>query len=1276
MKISMADGNFVSRRKFFRSLRWAPLVFIPAPLHLGVPGLGRPHATKSLFSFSDFQLKPHYPSASPLEDVLALVSPGADSFRSEQYAFEIQRHLDAWSQHLQGQRPALSAIAEFLDPSVTANAFTPNEEIRLRSTNGIDSVRRRFLPKHVAGRDNFLQELKRYFAGLQQIDSVQLEIVEIRQTDDKPLMVEAAIRYNIAGKLPGGTAREGRIGTWETVWERVAPETWRAKRWLATEEALSRAQSPVFLDVTLGALGHTQSYRQQMIRGVDHWRTVLDGACNLDVYGNHGVAAGDFDNDGLDDLYICQPSGLPNRLYHNRGDGTFEDVTENSGVGALDGTACALFADFRNIGLQDLLVVTANGPLLFLNSGNGKFSLKHDAFQFARPPQGTFTHAAVADYDHDGRLDIYFCLYSYYLGLDQYRYPSPYFDARNGPPNFLFHNEGNGTFLDRTEASGLNAENDRFSFACAWGDCDSDGWPDLYVANDFGRSNLYRNKGDGTFAAVSEEAHVDDVGAGMSACWADLNNDGNQDIYVSNMWSAAGQRISAQAQFHENEAADIRSFYQQHARGNSLYKNSGDGRFGNIGKQAGVEMGRWAWSSDAWDFDQDGFSDLYVANGYISGPEMTDISSFFWRQVVGKSPQNALPSIPYEHGWNAINELIRSDRTWNGYERNVFYRNNQDGTFCDISGVSGLDFLDDSRSFALADLDQDGRLEVILKNRNAPQVRILHNVMNELGDSISFRLQGTRSNRDAIGAAVTVQTGKLRQTKYLQCGSGFLSQHTKELFFGLGKSQGPVSATIRWPSGLIQTFAPLPANHRVTLEEGSQQFSTRPFLASPQAFAHSSAPPKLDPLPSSIETWLIEPLRAPDFSLLDVTDRLWTLDSFRGASLLLSFWASTSLESTNQLQLFQQNFRTFDSNILHIAAINVDGPSDARTARWFAAKQPSSFPILFATPEVVGIYNILYRYLFDRRRDLSVPTSFLIDKNGMILKVHQGIIDAAKIKDDLSTVPQNDWQRLRKALPFRGTLHQGRFQRNDFTYGVALFQRGYLDQAAASFKQVVAAKPADPEAYYNLGTLYLRKNSLTDARTYLEQTVKLRPEYPEAWNNLAMIAAQEGHQDESIRDFKRSIAIRPEYVTALLNLGNLYRRQGAFPDAKQLFQRALALEPENPEVNYSLGMLSAQQENFSDARERLEEAIRLRPNYPEALNNLGILLTRQDRTSEAEETFKACIVAAPNYDQAYLNLARVYMLHQEKEKAREILFALLKLQPQHKLARQALEMLN
>src|SRR5207245_5663873 len=170
-----------------------------------------------------------------------------------------------------------------------------------------------------------------------------------------------------------------------------------------------------------------------------------------------------------------------------------------------------------------------------------------------------------------------------------------------------------------------------------------------------------------------------------------------------------------------------------------------------------------------------------------------------------------------------------SDYSWSGQERNVFYVNDHDGTFSEVSGAVELDFLEDGRAFALADLDQDGRLEVVLKNRNAPQLRILRNSMKDLGQSIAFRLRGQKSNRDAIGAAVTVEAGGHRQTKYLQAGSGFLSQHTKELFFGVGKFEGNIRATIRWPSGLTNSFERLPAGHQVQVEEGSEEFLAKPF---------------------------------------------------------------------------------------------------------------------------------------------------------------------------------------------------------------------------------------------------------------------------------------------------------------------------------------------------------------------------------------------------------------------------------------------------------------
>ena len=280
-------------------------------------------------------------------------------------------------------------------------------------------------------------------------------------------------------------------------------------------------------------------------------------------------------------------------------------------------------------------------------------------------------------------------MYAYYQGTGQYKYPSPYHDAENGPPNFLMRNNRDGTFRDVTAESGLNQNNTRYSFCCGWSDYNRDGWPDLYVVNDFGRKNLYRNNGDGTFTDVAAQARAEDVGAGMSVSWLDYDNDGAEDLYVANMWTAAGERDLDAGQFQERFLQEVRVALSKTRDGkfSAPTRKSRCQVFEDTTTSAGVGMGRWAWSSDAFDFDHDGFPDLYIANGMVSGPSRQDLNSFFWRQVVAHSPDQAGASHEYEQGWNAINELIRSDGTWSGYERNVFYANNRDGTFSDVSAV-------------------------------------------------------------------------------------------------------------------------------------------------------------------------------------------------------------------------------------------------------------------------------------------------------------------------------------------------------------------------------------------------------------------------------------------------------------------------------------------------------------------------------------------------------------------------------------------------------------
>jgi tetratricopeptide (TPR) repeat protein len=1265
-----------------------------------------PHFTGSpnrLASSAGFHLHPNYRSQLPLDATVLKTDAALDDFITEKYHDQIAMVFSAWSSDLLGSSERFEMLNKVLAPAFTGASLRPSESHLVRSDGSIEIRRNTFAREQSLDANAYLQDVRSALAAFSNILTAEFQIISIDASAVSPPegRLHTRVRYELAG-TGTGFHREQRVGTWEMQWEAsplsssASADGFRLVSWRGLDETLSRSARPIFQDVTAQALGGTSSYASQLVHGADYWRTTLDVACGIDIYGHNGVSVGDIDGDGFDDLYVCQPAGLPNRLYRNRGDGRFEDITGASGLGILDNTACAIFADYDNDGRQDLIVVRTGGPLLFINQGDGKFRAVPDAFKFAAPPQGTFTGAAVADYDNDGWLDIYFCLYLYYQGTGQYKYPSPYYDAENGPPNFMMRNNRDQTFSDVTAAAGLNQNNTRYSFCCAWNDYNRDGWPDLYVVNDFGRKNLYRNNGNGTFTDVAGKAGVEDVGAGMSVCWLDGDNHAADDLYVANMWTAAGNRIATQAIFQKTAPEQARALYRKHAMGNSLFRNNGppnqEDAFRDVTASAGVGMGRWSWSSDCWDFDHDGFPDLYITNGMVSGPDREnharhqDLNSFFWRQVVANSPDQARPAHRYEQGWDALNDLVRSDRTWSGFERNVLYANNRDGTFSDISGVAGMDFLEDGRAFALADFDHDGRLEVFLKNRNGPQLRILKNSMKDLPPSISFRLRGSgKSNRDAIGAVITVETGPGRQTRTLQAGSGFLSQHSKEIFFGLGRVEGTLRASIRWPSGGVQELHDLPANHRITLEEGSAFSSQERFVATEVSRSSPDTPAAAEFLPDTVETWLLVPLPAPEFSLPDGNQQMHTLASVRGTPALLTLWSSRSPKCAELLRVFAAAYPSWRRHGFKLLTVNFDGLEEsgsgsAASEVYPAQGQGPAVPILRGSNDCAGVYNLLYRYLFDRHRDLQLPTSFLLDENGEIVKVYQGTIDGQRIEQDFRSIPKNAKERMAKALPFDGVTDNPAFQRNYLSYGSVLYQRGYPDQAEAAYQLALRDDPRNAEALYGMGSVYLDQGKLAQAQDSFERTLKLKPGYPETlpnvWNNLGLVETRKGRTAEAIPYFQKALQLSPDHLIALDNLGNAYRQLKQWNDARTTFEHALQVSPEDPEANYSLGMVFAQMDDSARAYNYLQRALKLRPGYPEALNNLGVLYLRTGRRDQAVASFEECIRTSPSFDQSYMNLARVYALENATEKARGVLMELLRQHPGHVQAQQALQQLS
>ena len=380
-----------------------------------------------------------------------------------------------------------------------------------------------------------------------------------------------------------------------------------------------------FVDYTEALLAQNASYGDQLVYGADHWYGNLDVAFGIH-HGNQGLALGDANGDGREDLFVCQPAGLPSRLYLQQQDGTLRDHTRESKLDWLDAARSALFVDVDNDGDQELIVSLNYSIIIFENLGNAMFQRRTQIDVHSWP-----SSMAAADYDSDGDLDLYICGYNprgETAAGDIFANPVPYHDANNGARNFMMRNEGNWDFLDVTVAVGLDQNNYRFSFATAWEDYDNDGDLDLYVANDFGRNTLFRNDLNGEqprFVDVSQEAGVEDIAAGMSVTWGDYNRDGWMDLYVSNMFSSAGSRITTQNQFKQGDNNQTRMLMQRHARGNSLFENQGDGTFRDISVDAAVTMGRWAWGSLFTDINNDGWEDLYVANGFFTTPDTGDL---------------------------------------------------------------------------------------------------------------------------------------------------------------------------------------------------------------------------------------------------------------------------------------------------------------------------------------------------------------------------------------------------------------------------------------------------------------------------------------------------------------------------------------------------------------------------------------------------------------------------------------------------------------------------
>ncbi len=1124
--------------------------------------------------------------------------------------------------------------------------------------------------------------------------------------------LETRLVAEIYGQTSDGLGQQA-TAIWVTRWQvdSVHKElTLVSAKILAQEQVtLQVPEGRLFHDCTESILAPTDLLKRQLSYGLDQWAARVPG---LDVVGDQGIAVGDIDGDGLDDLYVCQAHGLPNLLLIQNPDGSVSDAGQKHGVDLLDQSRGALMVDLDNDGDQDLAITTDKSLVLMSQKRDGKFQLEHEI------SIGQDGHSlSAADYDQDGDLDLFVCKHRSIKSIpDLITIPESHADASTGGRNVLLRNDEGWSFRDVTNQVGFTPEsNQRYSRSAVWTDYDLDGDLDLYVANEWAADQLFRND-EGWFSEVGDRLGMTSPAQHRSVSAGEFNLDGKPDLFVAtDSPLAAWQRISGDAQGGEKgpaQDADRKSilgenqiWFSKTVSGGTQGDTQGDTRgtqagFDSFFLRAPIFSAESAFGSVAADINNDGLDDVIVTNGHLSRYSSDDIGGLFYSNLfTGASRDNSVTGVvsvrPIEYDMLG---LIRSGTSAFGQQRNRCYLSIGKLGFANFSGVSGVDFLDDARAVATTDWDHDGDVDVIMTSRNGPQLRILSNENRKQNGYLHFKLRGTTSNRDAIGARVELfLNGRdAPLVKFVSAGSGNLSQSSKRLFFGLGNKTRIEKAVVTWPDGKQQTFDRLVPNTRYVITEGQEKLAETNNVRFKLVQKRSDLQGEIKRPPISMArfrplSWL------PNIEYLANNQKWYAVSPVNDAFTTIVI-CDASPESKKVLDDLVAGASAWRGKKLDVVILFIDREADSDEARLISARRflPTDVPFRWGALSLSSIQKLEYYcgHWFSNQQLPHLPFALSMTNYGQIASCHfpegtagddSGQTDssiqslAKKLAGDLAALVEDSGNT---GLNDRG-IWINRYRTEDFSRLVVQFREKGMERTAD--EMFFRSRPHMALQLTQYAAELTAQGDLQQAMRFYQRAIKLYPENVPALVGRGNLIRQQAlgmvddelsvklqTLDQAAESFAAALALDPFSTEAIIGKSNIMIDKSETSAAIVELAAYLEVDPGRAEIHAILGRLHFSKRDFNSAARHLLAAYELRPTLPYVAGDLGYLYLSSGQPKLGRKFLRLSNRLQPSDRNVIKHLAEAEFATGNFTEAVNLLTRTVKLHPNHRRSKQLL----